>query len=293
MKKYFVWLLLVPLLPGIAFDSVAAELMPGADQVRAFRRLQCSMKDDEPVVYWWHGSAFSRMQGEPDRRVFRVEGMNIRACGTVVDAEKGEGFRMVSRELLFYLDPDTGEVLSEWQNPWTDEVVEVIHVSNDPVNQPPFYPLGRDNRPFDLPFSFSGDSWWLTSTIPLYYPNPLGGAYQEYVGGMYQATEMFNFFGTTDDLLDSDKDSAKVNVGWSRLASWLPWMKMGDRPGMLYFHTAGRKLESYDELSELLKAEIAATYPDYSEPPPLDDDRPNETSWTWFKKITESREQSR
>jgi hypothetical protein len=211
----------------------------------------------------------------------------------VVDAEKGEGFRMVSRELLFYLDPDTGEVLSEWQNPWTDEVVEVIHVSNDPVNQPPFYPLGRDNRPFDLPFSFSGDSWWLTSTIPLYYPNPLGGAYQEYVGGMYQATEMFNFFGTTDDLLDSDKDSAKVNVGWSRLASWLPWMKMGDRPGMLYFHTAGRKLESYDELSELLKAEIAATYPDYSEPPPLDDDRPNETSWTWFKKITESREQSR
>ena len=59
---------------------------------------------------------------------------------------------------------------------------------------------------------------------------------------------------------------------------------MGDRTGMIYFHTAGRKLDSFDELSATMKAEIEASYPEYAEPPPLDDDRPNETSWTFFKK---------
>jgi hypothetical protein len=59
---------------------------------------------------------------------------------------------------------------------------------------------------------------------------------------------------------------------------------MGDRVGMIYFHTAGRKLDSFDELSVTMKAEIESNYPEYAEPPALDDGRPNETSWTFFKK---------
>ncbi len=36
-----------------------------------------------------------------------------------------------------------------------------------------------------------------------------------------------------------------------------------------------------------MKKEIAANYPEYREPPPGDDQRPNETSWTYFKKKVE------
>ena len=51
----------------------------------------------------------------------------------------------------------------------------------------------------------------------------------------------------------------------------------------------GRKLQSYDQLPELMKAEIAENYPEYTAPPPLDDTRRNETSWTYMKKIIDSR----
>ena len=86
------------------------------------------------------------------------------------------------------------------------------------------------------------------------------------------------------DLTDESKPSADVRVGWVRLSGWLPWMQMSGRQGELYFHTAGRKLGSWDEIPEGLKAEIRASYPEYVAPPPLDDARPNETSWTYFKK---------
>ena len=75
--------------------------------------------------------------------------------------------------------------------------------------------------------------WWLTSAVPLFYENPLGGDYQEYVGGTYHATEMFNLMGDVASLTDDDINTADVGVGWVRLSSWLPWMEMGDRPGIL------------------------------------------------------------
>ena len=273
-----------------ASASWAFELDTPEAQLQAYRRIQCSVNDGEAVVYWWLGNVFARVPGEPDRKIFRVEGMNIRHCGTVEDPENGTGFRLVTRELLFYMDPESGEILRQWENPWTGETNQVLHVANDPVNQPAVFAVGRGGGPFQLPFEFRGDHWWLTSAVPLFYKNPLGGDYQQYVGGTYHATEMFNFMGDVASLTNDDSNTAEVGVGWVRLSSWLPWMEMGDRPGILYFHTAGRKLASYDEISEPMKAEIAKNYPLYTEPPPLNDTRRNETSWTYFRKLIESGE---
>jgi len=38
-----------------------------------------------------------------------------------------------------------------------------------------------------------------------------------------------------------------------------------------------------------MKDEIAKNYPEYTNAPPLDDDRKNETSWTYMKKIIDQR----
>jgi len=133
--------------------------------------------------------------------------------------------------------------------------------------------------------SVHGDDWWDTATIPLFYKNPLGGNFQDYVGGIYHATEMFNTTGSVSDLTDDDKDTAKVGIGWERISYWLPWMKMSGRDGIVYFHTFGKKLDSYDELPDSIKKEIETNYPKYNKPPPTDDDRRNETSWTYFKKV--------
>tara|TARA_B100001105_G_scaffold77917_1_gene61666 strand:- start:231 stop:1106 length:876 start_codon:yes stop_codon:yes gene_type:complete len=265
-------------------NAISYELSPGKGYLTASRKITCSLKDNQPIVYWWYGRVYSRVPGERDKLLFRVEGMNIRQCATIEDDKRGLGFRMVSRELLFYQDPKTGEILDTWDNPWTGDTVEVLHVANDPVNWGNTYELDKNGDPYQMDLSIHGDYWWDTSTIPLFYKNPLGGDYQDYVGGIYHATEMFNTTGNVSDLTDDSKDTAEVRVGWERMSDWLPWMKMSGRTGIVYFHTFGRKLESFDQLPESFKYEIEKNYPKYKQPPPIDDQRKNETSWTYFKK---------
>ncbi len=250
----------------------------------AARKIQCSMKDGEHTVYWFRGEGFSRVPGERDRKLFNVEGMNVRTCVTVKDEKRGTGWRLVSRELLLYTDPATGELLRTWTNPWTGATLNVLQTANDPVNQRPQFAIGADGKPAKWNGTISGKTWWNTITVPLFYTNPLGGDYQKYVGGTYHATEMFNFFGNIDDLVSDKVANPAIEVGWVRLASWLPWMEMGDRSGMIYIHAAGRKLERFDQLPAVMLKEIETTYPEYRTPPPGDDARENETSWTYFKK---------
>src|SRR5512141_2929389 len=225
---------------GLVVSTIAVAAPPrGLDlatpegAIQAFRKVQCSAEDRRPVVYYWTGETYSRVDGEPDRLLFRFEGMNIRQCVTIDDPVRGKGFRQVSREVLYYKDPVTGEILDAWKNPWTGDTVKVIHIANDPVNfRAPIFPKGLDGKPYKGDIKVMGDHWWGTTTVPLFYRNPLAGDYQDYVGGMYHATEMFNFFGRVSDLTDPKKTSADVGVAWSRISEWLPWMKMRGRPGL-------------------------------------------------------------
>lgn len=256
------------------------------DALTIARKIQCSTVDGEPVVYWWHGKAYSRRQGEKDVHLFDVEGMNIRSCSKITDENMGEGYALVSREILLYKDKVTGEPLVTWDNPWTGETVKVMHVANDPVNFEQ-YETGRDGKPATWTGETGGGQWWYRSTFPLWYPNPLASEFQAEIGGTYHATELFNFFGRTDDLFDRSTTTAKVTVGWSRMSDWLPWMMMNGREGIFWVHTAGRKLDSYDELSDTMKAYIAEYEPDYSSPPPTGDPRDNMTSWKYYKGVKE------
>ena len=277
----------------VAFHGHARELDPNdpSDALTIARKVACSTIDGVAATYWWHGRAYSRRQGEPDRLLFNVEGMNTRACVSANDPDRGNGYRMVSRELLIYRDPATGEALATWDNPWTGETVPVLHVANDPVNFGA-YEIDRSGQPYRWTGLVTEGKWRQSTTVPLFYPNPLGGDFQPEVGGTYHATEMFNFMGDAADLLDSEADSARAHVGWSRMSDWLPWMKMGGREGAIYMHTAGLKLSSWDALPEGMKAEIEAHYPAYREPPPLDDDRPNVTSWIYYKRVSEGSEEA-
>ena len=256
------------------------------DAVKVMQKIQCSTEDGKPAVYWWRGSVYSRVPGERDRHLFNIEGMNIRACKSLNDPQRGYGYRQVSREILLYLDPVTNQVLRRWKNPFTNQDNEVIHVANDPVNAPPSYAIGPNGQPYKFNGTVKNGRIWTQIEVPLFYKNPLGGEYQDYVGGTYHAMEMFTFFMHEKELLDATKTgSDDVTVSWARTSEWLPWMEMGDRAGMMIFTAVGRRLLKYDDLSETMKAEIKQNYPIYNTTPPLDDSRPNETSWTYFKKI--------
>jgi hypothetical protein len=262
------------------------------DALEISKRTQCGQKDGQPAVYYWSGNVYSRVEGERDRLLFRGEGMNIRQCVAVTDPQRGKGYRQVSREIMLYLDPATGQVLREWKNPWTGETVEVMHIANDPVNGRPQFPIGADGKPFTVNIKRMGQWVQMPLEVPLFYTNVLGGDYQEYVGNDYHAMEIFDFAARADEILDSSKATAYPSVSWVRLSNWMPWMKMRSRQGIMIFNAMGTKLKSFDELPPVLKQEIAANYPAYTAPPPGDDARPNETTWTVFKKKVDERRKS-
>jgi hypothetical protein len=277
-------LLCAPVIAGDRLDPSDPD-----DRMRLTIKLNCSLESGVPVVYWWAGRMYSRVQGERDRHLFDVQGMNIRQCETRLDPVRGVCYRSISREVLFYIDPATGEVARRWKNPWTGQEVEVLQVANDPPGRTDTCSRDEQGKPVAAPGGGSfieKDGWLLTGggAARLFYPNPMGGDFQEYVGGTYHAMEFLTSAQRADDLLDADAPAVRDRViSWGRVSQWLPWMEMGSRPGVVFFHTAGLRLDSWDEMPELMKKEIDANFPIYREAPPLDYDRPRETSWTVAK----------
>ena len=85
--------------------AVALDLSQPEDNLVALRKIQCSTEDGKVATYTWHGYVFSRVPGERDRRLFRVEGMNIRACGPLPDTDPSQGFKQVTlgiREMCYF-----------------------------------------------------------------------------------------------------------------------------------------------------------------------------------------------
>jgi len=255
------------------------------DALEISKRVQCGEADGVPAVYHWSGNVYSRVQGEPDRLLFKGEGMNIRQCVTVTDPVRGKGYRQVSREVMFYLDPKTGEVLRKWDNPFTGETVDVMQIANDPVNGRPSYPINSDGTPYTTTLRREGRWIFQPMEVPLFYHNVLAGDYQDYVGGKYHAMEIFDFAYEAEEMLNTKNPTAYPIISWVRISDWMPWMKMRGRQGQMVFNAMGNKLKSYDELPKVLKDEIALNHPTYTAPPPSDDARPNETTWTVFKKL--------
>lgn len=257
------------------------------DALEISKRLQCGVSADEPAVYHWSGNIYGRSPGVRDKLLFWGEGMNIRRCVEVEDPERGTGWRLISREVMLMLDPETREVVNTWQNPYTGDTVDVMQIHNDPVNGRPNFAVGRDGTPFTLStMKEAGDFVFIPFEVPLFYPNPLAGGYQDYVGNKYHAMEIFDFAALKSDLFDASKPTAYPMISWVRISPWAPWMEMGGRPGQMVFNAMGRKLPGgFEELPDVLKTEIRANYPIYEQAPPKDDTRRNETTWTKFKML--------
>jgi hypothetical protein len=268
----------------------AAQLDPAKpdDALKMNTKIICTTKAGQPVFWYWEGTVYSRIRGEKDRHLFDVAAMSVRQCQPFNDPVRGFGTRSVNREVMLYLDPDTKEVLRTWTNPWSGEEVEVMHVHNDPVNsREPTFARDAEGNP-SAKFThmvMDGYVYQGGGAALLFYDNPLAGEYQDYVGNKYQASEFLTATVPLKELTDPKMDGAKNTViSWGRISRWMPWMKMGGRDGLLVHYTGGTRLNSFEQLPEWMKKEVRTNYPTYVAPPPADDKRPNETSWTVFKK---------
>lgn len=263
--------------------TAALDLHAPADNYQAFMRTRGDISGEE-VVYYWTGEIHSFVPDQQSVHLFDVAGYNIARF-----EEYEEGYLMLSREVLLYLDPETGEILREWFNPFTGRSEQVVHAWNDPVNGE--MPRSDGNWEFSMPFTDLGNgmiSWDLRILVT--YPSPLPASqFPEFSGSdLYQGCELFGFIVSKDDLENTELTSVPASLTWTRIGQWLPWMRMADKPGYLIYHCSGSKLEGgYPALPAYLREFVELLHPEFANSPEQYS-RPNETSWTFFRKLLQN-----
>lgn len=240
-----------------------------------FVKIRSSLDGQQSYLTWW-GSIYAFIPGEQKKRLFKMVGMNVSRCIAVDETS----WDFTSRELTYYLDPNTEEILHQWENPWTGEVLPVVHVANNSVQS-------------QLKGSFlaqvNGDMTTFWFDLFPNYPNPLAeearfAAYSPQA--TYQAVELFKLTVPTEELHNPELNSvSKLFLSWDRIGPWVPWMKMGDRPGQLIYSGRGVKVNDFTDLPQLLQDEINSRIPVYrnAPKPPLNEDD-DVTSWTYFQR---------
>ena len=231
--------------------------------------------DGEESLLTWQGSVYALIPNEKKTRLFNMVGMSISRC---INNGAG-GWDFMSRELVYYLDPETNEMLQQWHNPWTDKTVPVVHVANNPVQGGPF--TG------EYPTRVEGEFTTFSFDLFTHYSNPLAGddRFLPYSPNpIYQAAELFKLTVPTADLRNPDCTTvSKLILAWDRIGPWLPWMQMGDRPGQLIYSSSGKKVFDFKDLPDLLQDQIETRMPIYRHAPPAELDCDNVTSWTYFR----------
>lgn len=246
--------------------------------------------DGKDMIFTIRGWAYSFIPGERPKKLFGLDGYNIRRR---VETPEKDGFFIATREVVFYTDPKTGEIIDEWNNPWTKEKNEVFQIANDPVN---FRIRVRDGKYYGVtkngkrefgelgpPEDFGGYFVWTSDVFPFY---PLGGFEKNYT-----ASEMFDFYVPKKYLYNKEKPK-NVYVSWTRVGPWLPWMKMQKHEGMMVYHARSELIYDWNKLPEKVKARVEKDFPEYkTAPDKVDPNGENETSWTYYMKKMKERKQ--
>ena len=231
---------------------------------RAMLKLRADIAEKD-CLFAFPGEAWVMVPQEKNYRCFRTFGI-----GASRIEEVPEGWRIYSREVLYYLDPGTGEILETWKNPFLNgREVEVVHIANDPVNgvftrqghpvlSPPYpYVSCGDDVVFQWNFFIFRPAELTRSEYPLYSS-----------GDKDQHAELWGIKGRKSEILDRNITSASCVMSWSRVAGWLPFMEMGASPGNMVFHSHSMKLmNGVDDLPRYILDYTAKNFPKYLEAP--------------------------
>ncbi|NJL78334.1 MAG: DUF1838 domain-containing protein [Richelia sp. RM2_1_2] len=238
-------------------------------------KTRCSLDDSQSTFLTWKGNIYAFVPGEKRKLLFKMLGVSVGRC--ILHEEASWDF--TSRELTYYLHPETEEILHKWENPFTGETVTVMHVANNPVNG---YFKGK------FPAQIEGDTTTFVFDIFPTYPNPLAEnpKFAEYSPQeTYQAAELFKISVPTADLLNPELSSVtQLKLSWDRIGQWVPWMKMGNNPGQLIYSAYGSKVNGLSQLPQLLQNEINNRVPLYKNAPKSFKEGEDMTSWLYFQK---------
>lgn len=271
--------------------AVKIDFTDPKQNLKAFTRVFADIDPSKVAVGWYSGVAYS-VVGDWKKVVplFGVEGIGVRRT---LELPSG-GYRVFNRELAFYKDLKTGAFLDTWDNPMNGEKVEAFPIQNMFVNADtaPIFEFDMEGTkvrmPFNPPWTVAGE--WAMSLFEIHQSvkSELKPAEwpRESPGEFTRISEMFHRHVRIADLNNDSLTSVPTVGSWMRIASWFPWMLMGQAEGHMFFRCQTQKFASVKDLPKAFLAKAEKDYPQYLDAPPADSwgKQPNDSTFNMYKR---------
>lgn len=255
-------------------------------------KLQGNTDSEKQKWGWYAGRVIGVRDGEPNKHVCDFEGFSVARMIHLGDGN----YRKLLREVGFYLDKDTGEIMETMINPYTGEKNNVVPIANDPFNvtfeeywpEPPSYGGLNTERPPRRPLLLNwrdfGDRILLHTDIHLFYPSALQPTEwpRESPGPMTQVSEFFSYNILKADMLDPNATTIKNMGVWNRTTPWFPWMLMDQSQGQMVYVCDFASRETSEGIPQKILDAAKAIDPKYLEAP-YEDYGPNLSSLENYK----------
>lgn len=257
----------------------------------AMARINGNLDFSKEKIGWYKGKAIGVVPGQKNIEICGFEGFSV---ARLIPLEGG-AYRKLLREVGFYTDLRTGEILEELENPYTGEIVKTVPIANDPFNYtieefwpaPPSYGGLNEKKPPRVPmikrWEEKGDTVLMDSDIHLFYPSALQPDKwpRESPGKFTQVSEMFRYFLDRNQLGDPDNTSLEFFGTWSRITPWFPWLLMDQAPGHCAYMCDMGAWDHWDFVPQYLIDAAKAIDPKYLSAP-TEDYGPSLSSLEWY-----------
>lgn len=172
-------------------------------------------------------------------------------------------------EIAYLTDLETGERLEKFTNPYTGEILRDIPMTRfgpRPLRVGPHAAerlrvpgVDRDVVQRFLPFRVVNDTVWLVEEIQArFVPKE---------GPPSRTTSVTNYGAKISDVLDPKLKTLSTEVSYTDTVNWMPWLNMGDRPGVVMGNATGRTVQSIDGLPSKLLEFTREFHPDVLDDP--------------------------
>jgi len=239
-------------------------------QLRGFMRLFAGLHGSS--VFTNQGIIYGRAPDElPRPLVGYVTVLQIRPQEVSPDV-----FRTAQIEALAFLDLATGEPLTTWRNPYTEEVVIPVGYAS-PENIYYFDVTGSYTRAlpllrtglFHLDWHTSDTDIWVTETRRNAFAS---GITEEefpraYAGPVRHSVDILTYRARIADFVREPRLTVPSQLAMLSDTPWPLWMMMGRRPGQVLWHGFGAKYARLSDVPPRARRAIEASYPGFLEDP--------------------------
>lgn len=248
--------------PSAKAASAARAAIPSPatpDPLTLYRKLH--LRTDDGLLFWW-------LQGPKIGQVgTTLTPLYTSSIGTLQRVRHREdgGFDVTQLELIILCDLTTGEPLSQWRNPYTNETIPIRF---SPVG-PTVVRYRADNSRV-LPTEIGGTP--LQATAIMHAPLIVGddvfqrdeSVARVFTPGRttpFEVNDIAVYHGSLANLADPAVTVGEATVFFAEVTGWQRWMNMGERPGNLTSRLTGRKVRRYEELPQRWREQLAAVAP--------------------------------